>query len=1265
MGADHVTIQNNYLDGNGQLQQTGLGDAIYVGSGTHVLVQNNYDTRAGHYFFDAMALPGESPSSQVVVRDNTVESFWGGGIGHGSAQSLVYENNRLSHVGEGVPYIKASFEIGGMDAIVRYNVMTDEAGWYSDNVLDIVAEDNGGPQDALHNRVYNNVFYKNGYLPVFESQRWERDLSDNKVFNNIMYYNETVGAGFYSTPATTYISIETYHAYPQCPTGSPDCTNFAWTQFPNVNYFENNLILHADVTGDHPGAAQIVYTPNTSVAGWTIAGFSDTLSRAQSSFAPFFSGNLEVNPQFVAADAGNFELTPTSPAIAAGTHLAHTTAAGTATTTIPVDDAYPFTDGYGIVTGDAILVGNNAPVSVTGVNTDNGTLAVSAPLVFAAGDPVDLADHSGSAPDIGAFKYSGSAPAISGVSAALSSATGAVITWATATGATSQVEYGMTLGYGQTSVKDRNLLTGHTVTLAGLWPNATYHYAVISTDASGGKTVSADATFTTFSAAGPVIGNVSIVSISTTGATITWTTDTPSSSQVFYSGTDRKYIFNPGYVNSSAIQDSGGVMTHTVPISGLLPNTLYHFAVQSTDGNRDTSYSGDQTFITQAPSSSGPVISNITINGSAGPVGWFPGTAGQSFAPLGMTCCGYSYAQATFSWATDEPATQNKVLLIPLVGGGYLQSAQLDSGTAVAVSGNPAATTAPSVTIYQLAPNTTYVYMVQSTDANGNTTTSPNYEFTTPSTAVGEADASIQAQRRDGGLQGTNVRQIAVGPDGAAWSLDQGGNIFTYNSQTQSWTQVPGALSQIAIGAGGNVWGINAAGQIFRSYAGAQTWQWVAGSLAQIAVGGDADVWGINSAGQIYHYNAVSQSWVEIPGSLTQIAVGYDGSVWGVNYADQVYRYNPGTGLFGQVSGSLTQVSVGVDGDVWGLDNQTVYHFNRLTQVWDEIPGTLAGIAVGSGQNVWGLSSAGQIYRYDAQTADWVSVPGTLSKISAGADGSVWGVDSANNIYQFVEPAQPVQPFQQVPGALTQIAVGVDGSVWGLNSAGEIYTYDAATGGWTYLAGELAQVAVGTGESVWALNSEQQIYRYNPQTQSWDWLAGSLAQIAASANGDVWGINSGGEVYRFDSKSQSWKWIPGSLSALSVGADGAVWGINSANQTFEFDAHAQSWKWVPGTLTQITAGSSSNVWGINAEGAAYRFDSNSRAWAHVPGVTLSRIAAAFDGSVWGLTSTNQIVEFNAEARTWVPVAGSLTQIAIASDAVVWGLDANGAIYKYR
>lgn len=1266
MGADHVTIQNNYFDGNGQTQDLGQGDGIFAGSATNVLVQNNYDTRAGHYFFDAMPLAGTTTANMnIIVRDNTVESFWGGGIAEGTVQNMVFENNRLSHVGEGVAYIKASFELCGPTTIVRNNIIAEEAGWYSDNAMDLSAEDIGGPQDVVHDRVYNNVFYKEGYIAILETQRWERNLTDNKVMNNIMYYDETENATFGSPPSNDYIQFETYHAWPQCPTGSPDCSNYIWTQFPNNNYVQNNIILHADSFGDHPGSARITYTPNTAVTGWSaIPAFSDSVAAVQGSYGTFISGNLEQNPQFVDADAGNFELLPSSPAIAAGTHLAHTTAAGVATTVIPVDDPYSFTDGFGLIPGDVILVGHNAPVSITSVNAAGSALTVAAPVTFLAGDPVDLADHNGSAPDIGAFPFSSSQPALLGVSASVINATSAEVAWTLSSGVTTQVEYGLTTSYGQTSLKNSSPQTNPSITLTGLWPNTTYHYAVICTDAFGGRTVSQDGIFTTFAAPGPVISNVSVSAVSTTGATISWTTDTASTSQVFFSGTDRQHIWNPGYVNSSAL-NSSGVVSHSVSISGLLPNTLYHFAVQSTDASGATSFSPDARLITAPTATQGPAISNVSVSASAGPVAWFAGPAGQSFAPSGMNCCGYSYAQATISWTTSKPATQNKVLLLPLVGGGNMQSAELDSSTDVPVNGYPGSTTSPSLTIYQLAPNTTYVYILQSTDANGNTTQSPNYEFTTPSTdGNGSGISGIQAQLKNAGIAGS-PDALSLGADGSVWSVNTAGNIFTYNSQSQTWITLPGALKQIAAASDGTVWGINSDGLIFHCDPAAQNWTWIPGSLAQLSVGADGDVWGLNAQSMIFHLDPASQSWTWISGSLAQLSVGFDGAVWGVNEQNQVYRFNPGNQHFEQMPGSLTQVAAGADGDIWGLSHDGIYHFDPLTQSWNQVGGTLAQISVGAGNNVWGLGSGGQIYNYDPQTGSWSSLPGILSKISASADGAVWGLDASSHIYQLLQPTQTSHTFHQIPGALVQIATGMDGSTWGINAQGQIYAFDPGTQSWAWIPGWLTRIAVGNGSSVWGLNYQNEIYHYNPSTGSWQNVPGTLQSIAVGGNGDAWGINSAGYIYQFDPKTQRWNWIPGFLQQISVGVDGAVWGVNSSHAIYRYDAEGHQWIQAPGTFAQVAVGSAKSVWGIDLNGSAYRYDSNANSWVAVPGVSLTQIAVGFDGAVWGLNAANQVFQYSSQNQTWQQVSGTLAQISVASDAVVWGLDSSGFIYTYR
>jgi len=80
-------------------------------------------------------------------------------------------------------------------------------------------------------------------------------------------------------------------------------------------------------------------------------------------------------------------------------------------------------------------------------------------------------------------------------------------------------------------------------------------------------------------AAGPVISNVQVPNITFTTATITWTTDTTSDSQVNY-GTDR-----PKDVTWKSVHDPAGVTHHSIHLEGLTTDETYYFEVVSIDGS--------------------------------------------------------------------------------------------------------------------------------------------------------------------------------------------------------------------------------------------------------------------------------------------------------------------------------------------------------------------------------------------------------------------------------------------------------------------------------------------------------------------------------------------------------------------------------------------------------------------------------------------------------------------------------------------------------
>ncbi|MDM7998892.1 MAG: carboxypeptidase regulatory-like domain-containing protein [Dehalococcoidia bacterium] len=94
------------------------------------------------------------------------------------------------------------------------------------------------------------------------------------------------------------------------------------------------------------------------------------------------------------------------------------------------------------------------------------------------------------------------APVISQVSASDVTKSGATITWITNEPATSRVEYGLTDEYGSFTPLATNLVTSHSVEITGLKAGKTYHFRVISKDASSNEAMSSDFTFETASKSG-------------------------------------------------------------------------------------------------------------------------------------------------------------------------------------------------------------------------------------------------------------------------------------------------------------------------------------------------------------------------------------------------------------------------------------------------------------------------------------------------------------------------------------------------------------------------------------------------------------------------------------------------------------------------------------------------------------------------------------------------------------------------------------------
>jgi hypothetical protein len=182
------------------------------------------------------------------------------------------------------------------------------------------------------------------------------------------------------------------------------------------------------------------------------------------------------------------------------------------------------------------------------------------------------------------------APLISNILVGDITETRATISWTTDEEATSQVDYGTTTNYGSSSALGVVLATSHSVTLTELERDTTYHYRVKSADNSENEAVSDDNTFTTPDTTAPVISDITATDITEASATITWTTNEPTTSQVEYGLTDS--------YGSSSSEDTALVTTHSVTLSGLAAGSTYHYKVESADASGNNAVSEDNTLET-------------------------------------------------------------------------------------------------------------------------------------------------------------------------------------------------------------------------------------------------------------------------------------------------------------------------------------------------------------------------------------------------------------------------------------------------------------------------------------------------------------------------------------------------------------------------------------------------------------------------------------------------------------------------------------------
>jgi hypothetical protein len=195
---------------------------------------------------------------------------------------------------------------------------------------------------------------------------------------------------------------------------------------------------------------------------------------------------------------------------------------------------------------------------------------------------------------------------------------------------------------------------------------------------------------------------MSVSSITRSSATITWTTNVLSTSQVEL-GTD---VAQP--VRSAV--DASLVTSHRQVLTGLIPGATYHYRVRSAMASGAVGVSGDSSFVT-APDGSGPEL-------------------------VGIAARRLTATTASLEWTTSS----GNVAQVE-----YGATASYGSFTLLKIFGLPA----QKIVLTGLQPATIYHYRVKAWDGAGYLSASGDFTFTTAPTGLATllGDQTMQSER--------------------------------------------------------------------------------------------------------------------------------------------------------------------------------------------------------------------------------------------------------------------------------------------------------------------------------------------------------------------------------------------------------------------------------------------------------------------------------------------------------------------------------------
>ncbi len=398
--------------------------------------------------------------------------------------------------------IKPSFGSNQDSTVVRFNYIIVNSGKVA-----IVPEGPTGDAGKHTTRlyIYNNTIVSDGGGTMF-SAWYTRSMRSEHIFNNICY-NPTADG---DADGTYSGAIGFKNTYPNDPVDPPDSIEIDH----NLYYFSANIAT----------TPYFDYRPWNDNATWS-EWRSANLKSYGFHWGPQDANSKLGDPQFVTVDGNPYAIDVSSPAATGGRGGAYPTyigayspldCSGDATApTISNVQVTNVTSSTATITwttneSSSSTVDFGTTISYSSPSVSNSSMVTTHSITLSGLSQSTLYHFRVRSQDAcGNERVGGdntfttaqadvNDPVITGGPEAIEiTTTTARVVWDTNEPSTSQVEWGLTSGYGTSSAIDGNYVTSHGVVLMGLQQDTEYHYRVRSQDADGNEVVGNDHTFHT------------------------------------------------------------------------------------------------------------------------------------------------------------------------------------------------------------------------------------------------------------------------------------------------------------------------------------------------------------------------------------------------------------------------------------------------------------------------------------------------------------------------------------------------------------------------------------------------------------------------------------------------------------------------------------------------------------------------------------------------------------------------------------------------